>query len=63
MVVISEMIARKYWPESSPLGRRIRPTRPEDKTWYTIEGGGRRPSREPAGGARRHRVLPHARTP
>ncbi len=35
-VVVSESFARHWWPEATPLGRRLRPGSDED--WYTIVG-------------------------
>ncbi len=39
--VITEQVARRYWPDVSPLGKRLNidPLEdPEDRTWYTVVG-------------------------
>jgi len=38
VVVVSQSLARRYWPNASPLGKRIRPGRAGEKPWYTIVG-------------------------
>jgi predicted permease len=38
VAVLSQSIAKKYWPNSSALGHRIRPGRTEEGKWYTIIG-------------------------
>ena len=37
VAVISESVARHYWPDSNPIGQRIR-LRAGDSTWFTIAG-------------------------
>jgi putative ABC transport system permease protein len=37
VVVISEAMARRYWPNESPIGKRLRETGPEDQ-WLSIIG-------------------------
>jgi len=36
VAVIDENLARQYWPNEDPIGKRIR--RGQDETWYTIVG-------------------------
>lgn len=36
-VVINETMARVFWPDRNPVGRRIKPSNP-DSPWYTIIG-------------------------
>jgi len=38
VAIIDESTARKYWPTSDPLGRRVRFTRDATKPWTTIVG-------------------------
>jgi predicted permease len=38
VAIIDESTARKYWPTSDPLGRRVRFTRDVTKPWTTIVG-------------------------
>jgi len=38
VVVISENLARRYWPGESAIGKRIRGGRPGDNPWLTIVG-------------------------
>ncbi len=39
MTIIDERLAREYWPNESPIGRRIRFGPPEDnEPWHTIVG-------------------------
>ncbi|HSC25828.1 MAG TPA: ADOP family duplicated permease, partial [Vicinamibacterales bacterium] len=38
-VVLSASLARRYWPNTSPIGRRVSPTATvEDGRWYTVVG-------------------------
>jgi putative ABC transport system permease protein len=37
VVVISESLARRYWPNQNPLGRTLKPNIP-DAPWYTVIG-------------------------
>src|SRR5581483_11974095 len=36
--IIDESTARKYWPTTDPIGRRVRFARDSSKPWTTIEG-------------------------
>jgi putative ABC transport system permease protein len=41
VVVVSEAVARRYWPGQDPVGRRMRmplPTAPYPQTWMTVVG-------------------------
>ncbi|HEX9636016.1 MAG TPA: ABC transporter permease [Acidobacteriota bacterium] len=38
VAVISASLAKRFWPDASPLGRRLQPGRPESDQWYTIVG-------------------------
>ena len=38
VAVISQSIAKQYWPRSSAIGRRLRPGRADGDKWYTIIG-------------------------
>jgi len=39
VTIIDERLAREYWPNESPIGKRVRFGPPEDKApWYTIVG-------------------------
>jgi putative ABC transport system permease protein len=38
VTVVSEAVAKRYWPSSSALGKRISPGDPEDIGWYEIVG-------------------------
>ncbi len=39
VTIIDERLAREYWPNESPIGKRVRFGPPEDKEqWYTIVG-------------------------
>lgn len=38
VVVVSESVAKRYWPDSSPLGKRISPGDPDEDGWYEIVG-------------------------
>jgi predicted permease len=38
VVVVSESIARRYWPGASALGKRISPGKPDENGWYEIVG-------------------------
>jgi predicted permease len=37
-VVVSEALARRFWPGKSALGKRLAPGLPSDTPWYTIVG-------------------------
>jgi putative ABC transport system permease protein len=37
-VVVSEALARRFWPNGSALGKRLTQGLPEDSRWYTIVG-------------------------
>ncbi len=38
VVVVSESLAKRYWPETSSLGKRISPGKPDETGWYEIVG-------------------------
>src|SRR4030095_11982626 len=38
VIVINATMARRYWPNESPLGKRIRPDLFQDKEWRIIVG-------------------------
>jgi putative ABC transport system permease protein len=37
-VVVSEALARRFWPNQSPLGKRLTQGLPDEKVWHTIVG-------------------------
>jgi predicted permease len=38
VVVVTKTLARRYWPNRSAVGKRIRPGRPQNDGWYEIVG-------------------------
>ncbi len=37
-VVVSEAVAKRFWPQGSALGKRLSPGDPEEPRWFTIAG-------------------------
>ena len=38
VVVISESVARRYWPNQDPIGKRLRAVLPDSEPWWTVVG-------------------------
>src|SRR3982750_4725601 len=61
VVIINETIARKFWPDEDPLGKRIRNVGPiERNPWLTIVGVASDSKRELDGKVESEIYQPHA---
>jgi len=38
VVVINQALARRFWPDQDPLGKRLKPGRSESSPWFTVKG-------------------------
>lgn len=38
VVVVNAALARQFWPEGNPIGRRMKMNEASDSTWYTVVG-------------------------